>query len=308
MMSPWLLGLGMLVLGTAGSWGLEFLIARERRLSELPPTTNSVRQWRPVVTLLVGVGLCALLGWWELVLRVLDCPEVQPSDQGRLFRAAYHGLLVWLMVWGTVIDLDCYILPEEITLTGLVLGVAGAVTFQELQIAHLWVDWIYAVPGIRGPYIPEWYDQLRWLHALSWSLCGAIVGGALTQVVRLISSRLLGQEAMGFGDVTFMAMIGSFLGWQGVVLIFGLAPLTGLVGVMINRAVGDRNYLPYGPCLAVAAYLVMLNWSSLWQQTRMFFSDLWLVAGLAVGGLALLVLLLGGLQVISKPQGRRVPP
>ncbi len=47
-------------------------------------------------------------------------------------------------------------------------------------------------------------------------MTGLIAGGGLTWILRLVSSVLLGQEALGFGDVTLMAMIGSFVGWQPI--------------------------------------------------------------------------------------------
>lgn len=299
-MAWWWLGVGSLLVAGLGSWGLEWLISRERRSLNLPPTSPVIRTWRPLLVAVSAAALCLMLGWVEILYRMVDSPEVQPSDFGRQIRLIYHAGLCLLLVWGSVIDLDCYVIPDEITLSGLAVGVGAAYWFQELQIAHLWVDWMYAVPQIRGPLIPEWYDQARGWHALAWSLAGAGVGAGLTQVVRLVSSQVLGQEAMGFGDVTFMAMIGSFLGWQAVVLTFVLAPLTGLIGAIITRLISDRAYLPYGPCLATAALIVLFNWSILWTRTRLLFSDLWLILGVGAGALMALVVLLNFLRLLRK--------
>lgn len=287
--------------GAVGAWRLELLIDRERRMLELPPTSPQVRRIRPLLVCLSIVALSLGLAWAELVAGCLSTPEVQPSPWGAQLRLGYHLILVGLLVAATFIDFDCYLLPDEITLRGLAIGVGGALLVQDLQIAHLWVDWAYAIPQLRGPHIPAWYDQWRWLHALVWTLAGAVAGGAVTQMVRWLSSRILGQEAMGFGDVTFMVMIGSFLGWQAVLLIFAIAPLTGILFAMIGKVVFNRPYLPYGPCLAAAALIVLFNWSTLWERTRLIFSDLvglGMVAMAATVALALLLLVIRGYRAI----------
>ena len=66
---------------------------------------------------------------------------------------------------------------------------------------------------------------------------------------------MLGQEAMGLGDVTLMAMIGSFLGWQPVLFVFLLAPFCGIVVGLVAKTMLNRSYVPYGPYLSVAALL-----------------------------------------------------
>ena len=299
---PWWCWGGLAALGGAvGAWRLELLIDRERRMLELPPTRARIRRIRPLLVFLSTMVLSLGLAWAELVGGCLATPEVQPSSWGQQLRLAYHLILVGLLVAATFIDFDCYLLPDEITLRGLALGLGGAILVQDLQIAHLWVDWAYAIPQLRGPYIPVWYDQWRWLHALAWTLGGAIAGGAVTQLVRWLSSRILGQEAMGFGDVTFMIMIGSFLGWQAVLLIFAIAPLTGVLFAIIGKVVFNRPYLPYGPCLAAAALIVLFNWSTLWERTRLIFSDLvglGMVAVAATAALTLLLLAIRGYRAI----------
>ena len=222
----------------------------------------------------------------------LETAEVQPSGIGRYWRLAYHLTLLGLLILATAIDFDCYMIPDSITLPGSLIGIFGAALIGEAQIFHLWVDWAVAIPQLRGPYIPGWYDQHRFLHAFAWSLAGLSTGAGLTWLARQVSSRVLGQEAMGSGDVTLMAMIGSFLGWQAVTLVFLIAPLTGIIVGVLIRTISGKTYLPYGPWLSIAAAIVLFSWSRLWEQTRMIFSDWMSVAMLGTaGGVGFVVLL-----------------
>jgi leader peptidase (prepilin peptidase)/N-methyltransferase len=173
-----------------------------------------------------------------------------------LSRLAYHALLTSLLVIATFIDYDLFIIPDEVTVTGMVLGLTiGA-----------------AIPAIRlepaGAATP--------LGGLAVGFLGLLVGAGLTEGVRRLASGLLGREAMGFGDVTLMGMIGAFLGWQAAVLTFFLAPFFGLahafwklLAYLKKRATGrevssaDRE-IPFGPYLSMAAMTLMLSWPWLW--------------------------------------------
>lgn len=288
---------GLIVGGLLAVW-LEWLIRRERAALDLPLSSSSARTLRSLLVLLVTAGLFAALSWAELSAGWLDTSEVRPSETGRWLRLGYHLVLVSLLIAATIVDLDCYMIPDAITRPGTVFGIAAAMAVGELQIAHLWVDWGLDPFSLSmyGPYIPQWFDRFRWLHALCWSLAGLITGAGLTQLVRLISSRLLGQEAMGFGDVTLMAMIGSFLGWQATILTFLLAPLFGLVLAIPGQILLRKPYLPYGPYLSLAGITVLFVWETLWRQTRVIFSDF--LGLLILGGIAAVALI--GLLVLVR--------
>lgn len=293
------------ILGGAAGVLLERLIAHERRALELPASRVVVIRWRPVaVALLTGV-LAAAIHFAEVQLRCVASPEVQPPIWAEHARAVYHGVLAGLLVLAMTIDLDCYLIPDVITTLGMFCGVLGAAASGDLQIAHLWVDWSQAIPQLQGPYIPAWYDTHRHLHGLAWSLTGLACGAVLTLTVRAVAGQVLGQESMGLGDVTLMAMIGSFLGWQAVVLTFALAPLVGMLAAVLTKLLFNRPYLPYGPCLGTAALVVVFNWSRLWQQTRLLFSDLVGLLMLSGAGIVVMVLLLGMFRLYRNiPTGR----
>ena len=59
------------------------------------------------------------------------------------------------------------------------------------------------------------------------ALVGLVGSGGIVWAVRLIGTAALRREAMGFGDVTLMMMIGTFLGWQACLIAFFLAPFAG---------------------------------------------------------------------------------
>ena len=105
----------------------------------------------------------------------------------------------------------------------------------------------------------------RWAGLLT-ALVGLAAGGGLVWIVRVLGGAILGREAMGFGDVTLMAMIGALLGWQAVLVVFFLAPLAALLVGLLQWIIHRDNVLPYGPYLCLAAVAVIVGWVPVWER------------------------------------------
>lgn len=131
---------------------------------------------------------------------------------------------------------------------------------------------ILAFLGWQVAVVPHWRD---W-GGLVVGLQGMLIGAATVWVVRVVGSAVFRKEAMGFGDVTLLAMIGAFLGWQAAVLTFFLAPFFGLTHAVWKMlvlmakwatarksSVADHE-MPFGPYLAMAALVLVLAWPRVW--------------------------------------------
>lgn len=165
----------------------------------------------PVVEAANAVGYVAILWFFG------------PGWPAVLYGMLFSALLV---VVGT--DLSHQIIPDVITLPGLIVGVLGAVTV-------LPVGWVNALLGI-------------------------LVGGGILWALAWISPYLFGKEGMGGGDIKLLAMIGAFLGWKPALLTIMVGSLTGsLIGVsLIGLHVIKRDeYIPFGPFLAFGALVSM---------------------------------------------------
>ena len=212
------------------------------------------------------------------------------------WRLLYHYTLIALLVAATTIDFDQYLIPDQITVPGSIAGVALATCVGNVQLMQVWVDW-NQWNQIDGPYIPHWIKVHPHLHGLAFSLAGLVAGAGITWLARAISQWVLGIEALGFGDVTLMAMIGSFLGWQPVIFVFLLAPMCGIVAAVTMRLLTGRRALPYGPYLSFATLLVLLTWVWLWGPTKEIFGHWPTLLGLICGMIAGMAFLLGLLRM-----------
>jgi leader peptidase (prepilin peptidase)/N-methyltransferase len=127
-----------------------------------------------------------------------------------------------------VIDLELQILPNAITLPGIVVG------------------FLFSLFGPPGPVS---------------SLLGIVLGGGVLYGIAAAYYVVRREEGMGMGDVKMLAMIGAFLGWQAVLLTLVLSSLVGaIVGValMASKNEGLKYALPFGTFLSIAAFVTML--------------------------------------------------
>ena len=153
-----------------------------------------------------------------------------------------------------------------------------------------------AYPGMAGKLLQEPTVAEPILTLLA-SAVGLGVGGGVTWGVRVLGAALFRKEAMGFGDVKLMAMIGAFLGWQAALLSFFLGCVFGaVVGVAVAMRRGMSLRIPFGPYLAMGAvvslfagerliHLLFVEWPE-WQQQHA--ESMWIVMLCGVGSLLLM--------------------
>ncbi|NLE40100.1 MAG: prepilin peptidase [Pirellulaceae bacterium] len=153
------------------------------------------------------------------------------------------------------------------------------------RIGLLTVVGAVAIGGFRVAGGPGWISLLS-------ALIGMAVAGGLIWVIRILGSFVLRREAMGFGDVTLMSMIGVYVGWQASILIFFFAPLAAVAVGLVVLVLQRNNVIPYGPFLCLATLAVLLGWADLWNHVSPYFAQRWLVPGALACCLFLLPVLL----------------
>jgi leader peptidase (prepilin peptidase)/N-methyltransferase len=126
-----------------------------------------------------------------------------------------------------------------------------------------WPDW----EVFGWPKSPGWFATWPHLHGLLVSVVGLLVAGGITWGVRLLGYFVLRREALGFGDVILMAVIGSFLGWQPALIAFVLAPAFAIVALPIQLLAHRDKYIPYGPYLSLGALATLMGFRWLWGGT-----------------------------------------
>ena len=112
------------------------------------------------------------------------------------------------------------------------------------------------------------------------------------------------QEAMGFGDVTVMAMIGSFWGWQASLIIFFLAPFAAVVIAVAQWLLTRRTAIAFGPYLCLGTLIVMLAWPTIWIEHAMHLFQLGtMIPMILIACLGLMYVLLMIIQFLKRLAG-----
>jgi prepilin signal peptidase PulO-like enzyme (type II secretory pathway) len=126
-----------------------------------------------------------------------------------------------------------------------------------------------------------WWGVGAWVGLLS-SLVGLVGAGGVVWLIRIFAGAALRREAMGFGDVLLMMMIGTLIGWQAGVIVFFAAPFAALVYGLVQLLARRDNELPYGPFLCAATILVIIRWGAIWLWIETAFAVPWLVPAVLV--------------------------
>ncbi len=158
---------------------------------------------------------------------------------GPSWPAVAYGLLysALLVVAGT--DLSHKIIPNVVTLPGIVVGLISAATILPLGLVN--------------------------------GLIGILVGGGVLWVLAWASPYVFGKEGMGGGDIKLLAMIGAFLGWKPALMAIMVGSFLGsLVGITLiaARVIKREDYIPFGPFLVCGAVVALFFGESLleWYQ------------------------------------------
>lgn len=189
-----------------------------------------------------------LLSWFLLRGRCRQCgakfsfryPLVE-LIMAVLFALSYHyaglswTLLEYLIfIFGlvvcTFIDIDHMILPDEFTLSGIVIGLVGAAL----------------------------NPQRDFLDALF----GVLMGGGFLWGMAYVYYLLTKQEGMGGGDIKLLAWIGALLGWKAIPFVIMSSAIIGsVVGLIVARKqkAGLKTVIPFGPYLALGAVLYLFG-------------------------------------------------
>lgn len=190
----------------------------------------------PVLAYLFLRGKCAFCGSKipirypivELVnaaLYVYLFVEYGPTLEFVIFAYLFSALLTI-----TLIDYDHRIIPDVITLPGIVLGLAVSL-------------------------LPDGMGILQ-------SGIGLLVGGGSLYLIAMLGDWLFKKESMGGGDIKLAAMLGAFLGWQKILFVFicsaGIGLAISLLLMIVSSRLRQERTIPFGPFLAIAAALAIL--------------------------------------------------
>jgi leader peptidase (prepilin peptidase) / N-methyltransferase len=194
----------------------------------------------PVISYLVLGGKCASCKAKisarypviELATAILSV--IVAAKFGFTWFTAAALLMTWCLVALSVIDFDHQLLPDQITLPLVWMGLL--LSLFATADSPLAPDMRSSIIGGAAGYLSLW--SVYWLFKL-----------------------LTGKEGMGYGDFKLLAAFGTWFGWQPLLLIVLLSAFAGAVigiGLIVLRG-RDRNIpIPYGPYLAIAGWIAML--------------------------------------------------
>ncbi|MBI2471876.1 MAG: prepilin peptidase [Planctomycetes bacterium] len=169
---------------------------------------------------------------------------IQYRQESPCIFICYLALCCALII-STFVDLELLIIPNEVTFVGIPLALVLSVICPGLHNAH---DTLrnFSLTGICR------------LDTLIASMIGMLTGGGLIFLCSILGKWVFKKDAMGFGDVKLMCMIGGVTGWKLAVSVFFVAPFFGLLMAVPVLLVKKSHLIPYGPFLSLATLVCIL--------------------------------------------------
>jgi leader peptidase (prepilin peptidase) / N-methyltransferase len=172
---------------------------------------------------------------------------------GLSFALGFDLAFVSAMVALIFIDAEHMILPNAITYPGVLFSLITRAVVPYLDGPSHFDD----LPQLLS-FFPHWP---LWAVSLLGAALGALVGAGFLWLMGFLWEKLRGIEAMGFGDVKMMLMVGAFLGWRLTFLTILLGALTGSIAgiaVMYRRGRNLQMMLPFGIFLGIGSIISLL--------------------------------------------------
>jgi leader peptidase (prepilin peptidase)/N-methyltransferase len=161
---------------------------------------------------------------------------------GLTLEAARGAVFATILLGIAMTDARAYVIPHEFTLGGLVLGIGFAALGG-------WPALLGAVAGALAGFVLLWVvDRLG----------TRFLGGEIDRLNQELTDSEKIDSAMGGGDVMMMAMVGAFVGWQGVLLTIFLGAVIGTAVFLPVRVAGRHLRIPFGIFLALGALATWL--------------------------------------------------
>jgi leader peptidase (prepilin peptidase)/N-methyltransferase len=228
--------------------GLKPLIEKSLSLS-LPfsycPQCNApIRPWHniPVISYLLLQGKCAEckkpISWRYPLVEIITCilSLYIAWKFGVSWQAMSALLFTWIIIVLTFIDLDYYILPDQLTFLLLWIGLVSSLLN------------LFCTP--------------------QEAIIGGMTGYLIFAIIQWIFKLITNKDGMGQGDFKFLAAMGAFFGWRMLPFIILLASLSGIIftfSQMIIKGDYKSHPLPFGPYLALAGWCTLLAGNEIMQ-------------------------------------------
>lgn len=211
--------------------------------STCPKCDHKIRFYEniPVLSWLVLLGKCSQCD--NAISKRYPLVELITCGLGLVIAGVYgvstFTVFMLILTWGlvalTLIDLDHMLLPDQIVMPLL---------------------WLGLLFNINGGFVP-----------LNEAIIGAVVGYTSLYSIFWLFKLVTGKDGMGYGDFKLFALFGAWIGWQLLPLLIlmasGVAAVVG-ISLIVFKGHKREQAIPFGPYLAVAGWITMVWGEGIW--------------------------------------------